>query len=206
MAKAGTKAAVVLVLFVSVVGSRPASAQDGTVRIVLHLSDFYHLPPNELDSAKHWAERPYARIGVHVVWSDGAAATAPSDGARHFDVVILSEGMTREKMPVDDALGEASAVTARAYIHYSRILAFSRRTTSDPLTVLAMVMAHELGHMLLPGSIHTSAGLMRGHWEGFIAGVPPFLSAQAAAIRATLTQVVAESDKSKFAAPSMSWS
>jgi hypothetical protein len=127
------------------------------------------------------------------VWTGGASATAPADGALHLDVLILSEDRTQEKMSEADALGEASSLTRRAYIHYSRVLAYATRTMSDSRCVLALVLAHEIGHMLLPEPSHTTSGLMRANWRGQIAVVPGFSPTQAATIRALLASATADS-------------
>jgi hypothetical protein len=52
--------------------------------------------------------------------------------------------------------------------------------------MLGFVLAHEIGHMLLPRYSHTALGLMKAAWVGTITGIPEFLPEQAATIRTLL--------------------
>jgi hypothetical protein len=59
----------------------------------------------------------------------------------------------------------------------------------DLSTILAYVIAHELGHLLLPGYGHSPTGVMRADWDNPLArdvvkGSLTFTDAQAARIRA----------------------
>jgi hypothetical protein len=104
------------------------------------------------------------------------------------DLLILSEAMTRRKRPRPhpDALGESSPVCNRAYVHYARVVEYARHTGSAARVVLAMAVAHELGHLLLPEKSHAPRGLMSASFKGRIVHVPPFDPEQAAAIHARL--------------------
>ena len=52
--------------------------------------------------------------------------------------------------------------------------------------VFGLVLAHEIGHMLLPRYSHTALGLMKAGWVGAISAIPEFLPEQAATIRTLL--------------------
>jgi hypothetical protein len=51
-----------------------------------------------------------------------------------------------------------------ATIFHDRVLAVAQRAALDYRVLLGRAMAHEIGHLLLPASGHSSAGLMRGVW------------------------------------------
>jgi hypothetical protein len=156
--------------------------------VVLHVSDLAGVPPRYRADAQRAATRTYERIGVRLVWTDGDAAHAPADGALHLDVIIETGATTDQNHANQAALGEAGRVTRRAYIYYSRIVAHASRTEVDPARLLATVLAHEIGHMLLPEYSHSPVGLMRAEWWGRIPVVPDFTDEQAATIRALLMQ------------------
>src|SRR5262249_47183034 len=107
------------------------------------------------------------------------------DGALHLNVILLSAEMTarRQPAPAPMTLGQASRETRRAFIYSARVINHAIQTGSDPSWVLALVLAHEVGHMLLPVYSHTTSGLMRPYWEGRIAAIPDFLPSQAEEIR-----------------------
>jgi len=154
--------------------------------VVLHVRDYQKVSPRRLVQAESLAARVYGGIGVRLLWTDGNAREAPADGNFHLDVVILTEAMTTVGLADPLAFGKASRITKRASIFYARIVEHARHTKSDPDRALALVLAHEIGHMLLPEDGHTESGLMQACWTRRVVTIPPFLPAQAIAIRAKL--------------------
>jgi hypothetical protein len=128
-------------------------------------------------------------MNASVSGSSGQTATprAAADGALHLDVIILDTVMTARMQPAPMAFGKASHVARRAFIYSTRVIDHAIETRSDPRWVLGLVLAHEVGHMLLPVYSHSPSGLMRADWEGRLTTIPDFLPAQAAEIRAQLT-------------------
>jgi hypothetical protein len=60
------------------------------------------------------------------------------------------------------AAGNADPV---AYLFVNRIDRVSREAGRNMATVMAYVLAHELGHLLLPPGSHSKAGIMRARWD-----------------------------------------
>ena len=74
----------------------------------------------------------------------------------------------------------------RASIYYERIIEYAAHTRGDLDQVLALALAHELGHLLLPDYSHTKRGLMRAARTDRIVEMPNLLPTQAATIRMML--------------------
>ena len=55
--------------------------------------------------------------------------------------------------------------TRVAYVFYRRVRAEAERYAVSSASVLACAMAHELGHLLLPGRGHSPDGMMRARWS-----------------------------------------
>jgi len=180
---------VALAVVATLAGGRAVAAPGDTAPLSLHVTDYAHLKRGELLEAERLAAGVYARIGVRVVWTDGCATEAARDEALHLDVIILSEEMTARRQPAPGPMifGQASRETRRAFIYSARVINHAIQTSSDPRLVLALVLAHEVGHMLLPEYGHTTSGLMRSYWEGRIAAIPDFLPSQGEQIRSGLT-------------------
>ena len=53
----------------------------------------------------------------------------------------------------------------RSYAFYSRIEDLAQYNGASLASLLGTVIAHELGHLLLPYDSHTSRGLMRAEWD-----------------------------------------
>jgi hypothetical protein len=154
--------------------------------LTIHLADHQQVDGRELAEAQALVSGIYEGIGVRVVWTDGGAKLAPADGTLHVDVIVLNAELTDRTDPAPGIVGQAGHTTLRAYIFYPRVIAEARQQETDSARALAYVMAHELGHILLPEYSHTPAGIMRQRWEGRITHMPDFLHAQAVAIRVTV--------------------
>lgn len=159
--------------------------------VVVHVTDYARVPFSDMVAAEQLASDVYDSIGVQLIWTGGAAATAPPDRAFHLDVSLLSSDMAAQKCVIDriaaNAMGVATRSTKRAYIFYARIAAAAAKADGHVHRLFGLVLAHEIGHVLLPAQSHSSWGIMSGKWYGPIVLVPGFTDSQATTIRALLT-------------------
>jgi len=184
VAKIHAQAAIVVLLMSGALHVPGSFASDQQVpTVVLHVRDFQGVARNELADAQRAASEIYTHIGVRLVWSDGSAKLDPVNHAINVDIMILDKDMADRHNRDLMAFGQASHATRRAYIYYSRILAYSMRTHGNQARALAIVFAHELGHVLLPGSSHTNSGIMRPSLSGPVFGLPRFAREQGVTIR-----------------------
>jgi hypothetical protein len=168
--------------------SDAASAPDRVV--VLHVTNFAQVSVGDLAEAEQVATRVYADVGVRTVWTDGIAWDAQPDGAFHADVLLLSKEMVTRKSQLDgfdeQVFGSAMPPIRRAYIFHKRIADQARRTESNFTLLLGMVIAHEVGHLLLPASSHSAAGIMCAQWQQRTARLSTFTHDQGTTIRQRL--------------------
>ena len=155
-----------------------AAPRSGMI-LVVHVTDRAQVPAGEWAEAKKWASWVFEEIGVRTIWADGVAAEASVDGAFHVDLVILSK---RAAAVADDVLGEAVCLTKHADIYFRPIADYAIMTRSFTGRILGMVIAHEIGHLLLPAG-HSPSGIMRAQWYGQIFVASGFTSDQGATIR-----------------------
>ncbi len=151
---------------------RAQAGDEPVIRVRLY--DYAGLTPEAIVDAQRSAARFYTQIGVTVDW----APTYRSHGRKgrehdlgpvqDFTINILNRSMAARTAWAPDALGAAVVAPEGggriAYVLYDRVktaAAASHWPTSD---LLALVVAHELGHLLLPPSSH-SDGVMRGDWD-----------------------------------------
>jgi hypothetical protein len=105
----------------------------------------------------------YDAIDVSLVWTDEPGA---SDGTRpiHLVALVLSDARTdrflRGKELSPSVLGVAPYQTGRVYAFWDRIARRARENAVLPQIVLARVLAHEIGHHLLPLQGHSDTGIM----------------------------------------------
>ena len=73
-----------------------------------------------------------------------------------------------------------------AYAYHNRIIELSLLHPIDARGLLGRVIAHELGHVLLPPNSHSLHGIMRGNIDLWQENPDRFTRNQARVIRATL--------------------
>ena len=167
-----------------------AWAAPAAERIVLGVIDYSGLAPSDLARAEAEASRVYARIGVEVTWTGTDVPVAPEDASRFFRVVILSRTMAQRLIKAeqlqDNVLGRAVRPARRAHIFMHRV-GEAARGAADFTTLLGKVIAHEVGHLLLPGG-HTEEGIMQGNLYPGNCRSLWFSEAQGAEIRSRLSR------------------
>jgi len=158
--------------------------------VVVHVSDYRGIAPKDLRSAERLAVEVYRAVGVQVIWTDELSDTAQPDGSFHVHVVLLSRAMAatkcQEESLSDSTLGRATKPSRRAWIFYDRIADHAARARFEVSHPLAIVLAHEIGHLLLPAYSHSPLGIMRADLEGSLVRIPNFTDEQGAAIRGRL--------------------
>lgn len=122
--------------------------------------------PDMLVRAQTETARIYAAVGVRFVWEADALSLLP-----RLTMLIVSNPDTWPERVAATALGAAPAgddgVGRLAYAFYGRIQDSARRHGTDPAKILAYVMAHELGHLLLGRGAHSFTGIMSGRWDRY---------------------------------------
>ena len=185
-----------VVLFAGAVGCADAVAETSDpISIRVLVVDEVGIDPNMLREAQQEAGRIFAAAGITLRW------TGPEPPAGSLIVKIASnpvgqKGKNRNVLGL--APGSKDARGRIAWLFYHRIDEQSREFSLDVSRLLGHVMAHEMGHLLLPHGSHAVAGLMKGGWDTQQARLASirrlgFESDQAAQIRARLHRAVPES-------------
>jgi hypothetical protein len=154
--------------------AHPAVAADAPIAAVrIRIHDYANVDPIPLASAQQIVSRMYQAIGVHTEWLastrpllDPATATGP--GSTDLTIIVLTPQMANRRTVPDAVVGYAAVTRGEAgriaFVIYDRVRDVARHADVDITRVMGMVMAHELGHLLLPNRSHSDAGLMRGRW------------------------------------------
>ena len=189
MAKAPRKLTTALAVSATLLTARAATAAGASDRasIVLHVDDFSGLLPVDVASATAVARRVFDRAGIRTIWVYGGIRPLRIDGALHLKVLVLSKEMAAQKISSDgvpdNVLGQAVKDCARAYIFSHRIAALATRNQRQIGDLLGWVIAHEVGHLVLPEHGHSPIGIMSSSLDLRSATLPAFTLEQMAAIR-----------------------
>src|SRR5262245_12612736 len=106
-------------------------------------------------------------------------------GPGRFTLILVN---TTQPMTGDacNVAGEAASRIGRAWVYYNRLEAMTKHLPADAPVILGRVMAHEVGHLLLPPNSHSRVGIMRPHVDFSQTGVHTFTSDQVQAMRRLL--------------------
>ena len=150
--------------------------------ISLQMTNEARVPAHVLEESQNEVMQIFARAGLTVRWAD----TGPRLTVQIVPHVL---GYARAGSPV---MGVAlrRANSAKAQIFFKQVQDFARLNRIDTASVLAYVIAHEIGHLLLPGTAHSPTGLMQAQWDRALVhnaatGSLTFTDAQAARILAS---------------------
>ena len=149
---------IVLLITASCGAASSADAADvpAGLHVAVAICDAQQAPPEIVASAERIAGDVYGAIGVTLEWTDAGCAA----GDHSLTVNVI----TRKASTVDVTeltLGFAEPGTSVATVLYDRVVAFARRYHVKREVLLGYVIAHEIGHLLLPPNSHSPGGVMR---------------------------------------------
>jgi len=128
--------------------------------------DYANVPAQWLSRAEESMSRIYGEIGVEITWKD-----ARSEARTGLIVLILPESRsTKESIPqsvIGYSSGTADERRRVAYVLYGRMDQFRLEQVPaiQRANLLGHLMAHEVGHLLLPVQSHSPSGIMRARWS-----------------------------------------
>src|SRR5688572_6712745 len=145
------------------IGGPALASEDRPMRIVIHVDNYARIPDADRSAAQDAVTRIYAKAGVRLAWVTGHDQTdAPG---LHVRVQLLPADMAMKKIRTErldnSVLGQAARGAGRAFIFTHRIASIALRHRDDFRRLLGVVMAHELGHLVLPFYGHSDRGIMR---------------------------------------------
>ena len=133
-------AVAVLVTIVKIAAAEPLHP----LTISLQMTNEAQVPARVLEESQEGVTRIFARAGLTVRWADtGPRLTV------HIVPQVL--GYARAGSPVM-GVARRDANSAKAQIFFKQVQDFARLHRIDTASVLACVIAHEVGHLLLPGT------------------------------------------------------
>jgi len=144
-----------------------------------------------LDVAKQEAAAIYANAGISLEWAEDAAPTGDA-GAIYLTAQVVSDHRAARFMRDNPGLskavlGIAPLDTGRVYLFWDRIIRYANTKNLLTERVLGTVLAHEIGHHLLPAHGHSSTGLMRSSVNYAFSQPPTFTHAQIEEVRTFLS-------------------
>ena len=148
----------VIAVMIAIARVADAAEPEQLPAIRLQMINDAGLPASLLEASQDEVERIFANAGLGVEWT----ATGSRFTVQIVGSVLPYAGASSQVMGV--AIGKPRG-GATALIFFKQVQDFARANYVDVSTLLAYVIAHEIGHLLLPGMPHSATGLMQAHWD-----------------------------------------
>jgi hypothetical protein len=157
--------------------SGPSAPTIATPRVTVTVFDNAKVSTEQLAAAEEEARQIFLRAGVDITWlncskplatEQSKAAPCGSIGVGHVVAEILPRANNEQLRFRLEVLGTANITNKRGsfycFLFYDRIerLAGQRLLKSR---LLANVLAHEIGHLILSSNSHSLSGIMSGQWD-----------------------------------------
>ena len=175
------------ILFLLAASVGEAQETDDRPVLRVHVENHAEVPTSILRLAELELTHLYDAAGVRVLRS---TQRDHADCLRTLTihVILLSPGMEdrldRRQGRAPNVLGWASREALRAYVYWSRVKDYVSSVIVSPGDALGFIMAHEVGHILLPSGGHSTTGIMQENYLVHSMYTLRFNPDQAAAIRA----------------------
>jgi hypothetical protein len=160
-------------LIAMVMLSMPLAAAPPDLPVIsIGLDDYGNVPVGRLIRAQADVAQVYCDVGVEIAWRETRhlstvmppARTRLTPSSPGLTIIILSPDMVNRMAPPYAALGTAPGTVDGpghiAYVFYSRLPIINGNDDE----IMGLVIAHEIGHLLLPHGSHSDTGIMRGQW------------------------------------------
>ncbi len=155
------------------------TGQKGTgLEIANRVYDFARVPRPKLLRAERKATEFFRKSGIETTWADCPLSEAELgqyprcealSGPAVISMKILPQSMAQHcgrfsNSPGFALLSGRGRFTTDAFILFPHISESADKMGCSLRTVLALAMAHEIGHLLLGQSGHSSRGIMKAKW------------------------------------------
>jgi hypothetical protein len=159
--------------------------------VAVYVDNRAGIAPEGLRRAQLEAADVFRDAGVDIEWSDGGLTEslipplAPGSPPRVV-VMLIASTPSQLRGAAGCPLGMALPERSMAYVFARSIGAQSRTRPVDRDRMLGHVIAHEVGHLLLPEATHSRYGIMRATLDVAFTNPNRFTDREASAIRADL--------------------
>ena len=142
--------------------------------VTVQIRDYARVKEKSLAKAKEIVARMYKRAGVGIEWlqdvPSDAGARESRDPAAQLTIDIVTASIAKRRGYSDDVLGFVSVPPAGGmgrvgYVVYERIRDVAAGGSSSTGDILGIIIAHDIGRLILGAGSGTHAGLMNRQWQ-----------------------------------------
>lgn len=158
------------VLFCASLAAGLTSDRDSQITVLM--TNGASVRESVLRDAEVEAARIFRDAGIAISWVNCTAGKNPFNkncdgipGTNEFEVHIVPNGKTKSDLVFGVAFLDEDGRGKYANIFYDRVTEAHRQLGAEISTLVGMVAAHEIGHLLLGLHAHSNAGIMTAVWR-----------------------------------------
>ena len=152
---------------VSTIPAPKPTAKLSAVTFTVLVFNFKPVSTDILSKTEKQADQIFGHAGMKIIWRECATGNEPcGKGPGTVFFLAIKAGPAQNKF-VDVVSGQAIVANHVAVVYYDALPAIVRGKTGthEASTLLACIIAHELGHLLLGAYGHSIHGIMRDRWD-----------------------------------------
>ena len=175
----------VLLITASSIGCARLSAasqcSDNHPVVTVQIRDYVHMKSESLSKARETVTRVYKHVGVGIEWLgvmrpevDRTTSVPATEDARvpiaQLTINILTPAMAKRGHVANDVLGFVAVppeggMGRIGYVVYERVREVASGGSASTSDILAVIIAHDIGRLILGAGSGTHAGLMNRQWQ-----------------------------------------
>jgi hypothetical protein len=154
---------------------RAKTAEGSGLEVKVSVFNDAQIDDGRLTRAERVASELFAHAGIQIDWmncgnpsetDEERAACSEAAYPKHLQVRVRQQSLTLKESTLGlSYLGE-DGIGCHADVFYAGIAPIAQEAHLSSETILGLVFAHELGHLLLGTNSHSASGIMRATWQG----------------------------------------
>jgi hypothetical protein len=160
--------------------SAAAQCSDNHPVVTVRIHDYVHVQGESLSKARDIVTRVYKNVGVGIEWlgvlrPEVNGTTKPAAENAHLPIAqltinVLTPAMAKRGHVADDVLGFVAVppeggMGRIGYVVYERVREVASGGSASTSDILAVVIAHDIGRLILGAGSGTHVGLMNRQWQ-----------------------------------------
>ncbi|HEY6128204.1 MAG TPA: hypothetical protein VIW23_08485 [Candidatus Acidoferrum sp.] len=148
-------------------------SQPAVINLSISVFNDASVSPSVLAQAQDTSAFVMRQAGISVSWLDcGAPGISPAAAGcsaisfpQHFSIRLVSKATPAKEDIFGQSFQNDAGEGSYAIVYFPGLASFRTTEIIHTGDLLGLVMAHELGHLLLGKNSHSATGLMCGNWR-----------------------------------------
>ena len=150
------------------------TAKGGDLAVKVSIFNDAQIGEAKVTTAESVAARLFARAGIRIDWLNCGHATETGEERascskaafpEHFEVRLRQKSLNLHESTLGLSFLGEDGIGSHADVFYAGVEPIQQAAGLSAEAILGLVIAHELGHLLLGTNSHAARGIMRANWK-----------------------------------------